>query len=88
MISTQCLSNKILKLYYTWLVILFIKILFFSRETLKNTNTDTSMKSLRSLIRTIGGLPTSPILGKQVNMKRISQPIPTATATATISTGD
>jgi len=46
------------------------------------------MKSLRSLIRTIGGLPTSPILGKQVNMKRISQPIPTATATATISTGD
>lgn len=32
------------------------------------------MKSLRSLIRTIGGLPTSPILGKQVNTKRISQP--------------
>lgn len=46
------------------------------------------MKSLRSLIRTIGGLPTSPILGKQVNMKRISQPIPTPTATSTINTGD
>jgi len=61
--------------------------LFFSRETLKNTNTDTSIKSLRSLIRTIGGLPTSPILGKQVNMKRISQPIPTNIST-TSTTGD
>lgn len=37
------------------------------------------MKSLRSLIRTIGGLPTSPILGKQVNTKRTSQPIISAT---------
>lgn len=60
---------------------LYISILFYSRETLKNTTTDMSIKSLRSLIRTIGGLPTSPILGKQVNTKRISQPIPTSTAT-------
>ncbi|XP_025406145.1 WD repeat-containing protein 91 [Sipha flava] len=50
-----------------------------SQETIKNTNTDTSIKSLRSLIRTIGGLPTSPILGKQVSTKRISQPIPSTT---------
>ncbi|XP_050436950.1 WD repeat-containing protein 91 isoform X2 [Adelges cooleyi] len=48
-----------------------------SQENSNNTNTDTSMKSLRTLIRTIGGLPTSPILGKQINTKRISQPIPT-----------
>lgn len=49
------------------------------RETIKNTNIDTSIKSLRSLIRTIGGLPTSPILGKQINTKRISQPITSTT---------
>ncbi|XP_050533685.1 WD repeat-containing protein 91 [Daktulosphaira vitifoliae] len=52
-----------------------------SQETIKNTDTETSMKSLRTLIRTIGGLPTSPILGKQMNTKRVPQHIPTNTDT-------
>lgn len=75
MISTQCLSNNSKFGHYNYGLQVYINF----RETIKNTNTDTSIKSLRSLIRTIGGLPTSPILGKQVNTKRISQPIPSAT---------
>lgn len=58
---------------------MYIKQYIIFRENIKNTDTDTSIKSLRSLIRTIGGLPTSPILGKQMNTKRMSQPIPSTT---------